>query len=542
MSKNNNEIELQERPLQKESKKPDLSTTQKIDLMLATYDLFFESEELAPNFSTQMSPGRILPNNMIQLYEQMGYPKLESKEWPTYEIPLETGDFYSFLSNEYKPEPLIRIKDFQKTLISLKNEHELGKFNIFSSCFDSTPKMLRNVFGEPFKVYLYAPFQLILLLETGKQKAYQKVLKSDYKENCSDYLTIVKNIEILKSFYRDLGYLGLGFQTVYIDEKIIDTLDEKLRSQINVKNPLPQSPLNKLRRLILECRIRCPQLELSRHAGYYIAVMQNVYLGKLLDIVNNDSYFSMDSKNESLDSSNFINQIEKAISECKEATKANKFKILEKFVVSLQKVDSLENLNTIMTNLNNSTCRLNQFLGKNRNMMSSFFLESTTSIKLAQSFVKTRIKEINIKSLLWDEFEDKFSAILKTHLLQDFFPESKFGPKLISRKTVLDNLQKTEGALEYFAKNKDAFIFFQMIYSYAAEANITVSELFRSFKVLNLPQNKWSMLFDLLKNSRKAFLNGDKSLSQKIRQSMREGQLEQLLEEISKSSTTSFNP
>lgn len=118
-----------------------------------------------------------------------------------------------------------------------------------------------------------------------------------------------------------------------------------------------------------------------------------------------------------------------------------------------------------------------------------------------------------------DLLEQKVPAILLSHK-KYFESEGHFKLKLFDREKMIKYLEE-EKALNYFEKNMDAFIFFQMICSYASEITILISfsQLFKIFKDLNnyYKEEDWPFILDMLKDSREAFLDkGDRTLLNKI--------------------------
>lgn len=138
--------------------------------------------------------------------------------------------------------------------------------------------------------------------------------------------------------------------------------------------------------------------------------------------------------------------------------------------------------------------------------------------------------EVNIEI---KEEKTPFLDLLKNKLMTHKIPEiltdyvidfkKDNGLKLIERAKLIEQL---ENNILQFAHNPDAFLFYQIAYSYAREAGISHQKCYDFFmKITEIPQEKWSSVLDLLKESRKSYSQGDTTILEQIKASIEQGEL-----------------
>lgn len=391
-----------------------LSDKEKAMLILITYASLFNAEDLTPGFPVRMSALLQLPVIVKNQHGRLGLPT-SRKTCPRYSFYIDTSKGASMDAS------CGSIKIYQNTLDHISKQGYLGLSNLELKTFYG---IVDAGLSPENRVDFHAPFPLVLALEIAKERAYQQVLDSSYSQQSRlAYLCIAQNLEKAKSLYKDLGYMHLDLMTVYLFPNIIDALFKSTLSQ-EQKWPGSKAPalIDKIRGVLVEQKIHCPQLEYSLHTSCPTAVIP---LEDMPTLFKNpevkECFQSGKCESEALSGREFMTLINATLSTEDKPSNQSKLVVLEKFVTLLSRVYCYENgLDTIVENIEGIHSRLHQFLQKKLGSMPSIFKSDTSSYKLAIYFLGNRIKEVQ-------EMHSSFSEKLPKLYQEVYSPQSNTG-------------------------------------------------------------------------------------------------------------------
>lgn len=173
----------------------------------------------------------------------------------------------------------------------------------------------------------------------------------------------------------------------------------------------------------------------------------------------------------------------------------------------------------IAYNLNGGT---KGFFSEAKRQSNGFTLFSKSTSQLEEELLE---REIPVQLLQYQAYFDD--------------PKNQSVPRLIERGEIIEKFRDCIGV---FSGNKDAFVMFQMVYSYAYEANdklLPTKEVLLNFfsMISDKYRDKWPTILDLLQKSREDYYNKkDKTLFLELLQSLSRGEPTKLIKkELEKS-------